>query len=119
MEQEFATVDEYIESFEPDVQKCLRDVREAMLNSVPNAEEKIRYGMPAVILNGRYALHYAAWRNHIGMYPVDRAEEPLESEIAPYRAGKDSVNFPYNKPIPLDLIERIAAFMLKQHEGSH
>ncbi len=109
-------VEEYLDSFPDDVQQILREVRAAILSQVPGAEEKIRYGMPAVMLGGRYALHYAGWKKHVGLYPVATAPEPLESELAPYRAAKDSINFPYDKPIPYDLIERIAAFCLSRVE---
>lgn len=104
-------VEEYIAQFPDDVQGILRGVRAAILSEVPGAEEKVRYGMPAVMLGGRYALHYAAWKKHVGVYPVSVAPEPLESELAPYRAAKDSVNFSYAKPVPYDLVARIAAFM--------
>ena len=67
--------------------------------------------MPAVMLGGRYSLHYAAWKKHVGIYPVATAPEPLESELAPFRAAKDSINFPYSVPIPYDLVGRIAAFV--------
>ena len=104
-------IDDYIGGFPDDVQSILRQVRAAILSQIPDAEEKIRYGMPAVMLGGRYAIHYAAWKKHVGLYPVATAPEPLESELAPYRAAKDSINFPYGKPVPYDLIERTAAFL--------
>ena len=70
-------------------------------------EEKMRYGIAAVMLGGRYALHFAGWKKHIGLYPVPTLDEPLESEIAPYRAEKDSVRFPHSKPIPYELIRSV------------
>ncbi len=105
-------VEKYIVQFPDDVQVILWRVREAILSAVPYAEEKMRYGMPAVMLGGRYAIHYAGWKKHVGLYPVATAPEPLESELAPYRAAKDSINFPYAQPIPYELIERTAAFLL-------
>ena len=68
----------------------------------------MRYGIAAVMLGGRYALHFAGWKKHIGLYPVPRLDEPLEGEIAPYRAEKDSVVFPHAKPVPYELIGRVA-----------
>ena len=109
MAEHFATVDDYIASFPDDVQEILQRVREAIHDGVPGADEKIRYGIAAVMLGGRYAIHFAGWKRHVGLYPIPRLEGTLEQEIAPYRTEKDSVTFPYAKPIPYDLIERVAA----------
>jgi uncharacterized protein YdhG (YjbR/CyaY superfamily) len=104
-----SAVDEYIRGFPPEVAERLTEVRAAIRSNVPEPTEKIRYGMPAVMLGGRYALHFAGWKKHIGLYPVPTLAEPLEAEIAPYRAEKDSVVFPHTKPVPYDLIGRVTA----------
>ncbi len=104
------TVDEYIASFPDDVADRLRRVRAAIVAEVPPpVEEKMRYGIAAVMLGGRYALHYAGWKHHIGLYPVPRLPEPLESEVASLRTGKDSVNLPNAADLPVELIGRVAA----------
>lgn len=109
-----ATVDEYIAGFPPDVAERMRRVRAIIVDAVRDGtgaepEEKIRYGIAAVMLGGRYALHYAGWKKHIGLYPVPTLDEPLEAEVAPHRAEKDSVTFPHAQPLPYGLVERIAA----------
>jgi len=102
-------VDAYLAGLPPGVADRLRRIRRAILDEVPRPEERMRYGIPAVLLGGRYALHYAGWKRHIGLYPVPTLPEPLESEIAPYRSGKDSVIFPHSAEIPDGLVSRIAA----------
>lgn len=114
-----ASVDEYITGFEPPIIDRLRRVRAEIVGAVEHAtggapEEKIRYGMPAVMLGGRYALHYAAWKKHIGLYPVPILDGPLESAVSPYRAEKDSVVFPHAGDIPYDLIGSIAADIVRR-----
>jgi uncharacterized protein YdhG (YjbR/CyaY superfamily) len=69
--------------------------------------ESIRYTMPMFQYDGAY-LYVGAWKKHIGLYPVHPADPELEVEIAPYRAKKDTVQFKYTKPVPYDLIARIA-----------
>ena len=103
------SIDDYIAGFTPEVQQMLERVRAAIVANVPHPTEKIRYGMPAIMLGGRYALHFAGWKKHIGLYPVPVLDDALEAELAPFRAAKDSVNFVYGKPIPYDLIERVTA----------
>ena len=107
------TVDDYIAGFPPEVADRLRRIREVIIAAVASdsdeaPEERIRYGMPAVMFGGRYALHFAGWKKHIGLYPVPRLDEPLEAEIAPYRAEKDSVVFPHAGAVPYELIGRVA-----------
>lgn len=112
-----ADTEDYIAGFTPEVQDILNRVREAIRSQVPGATEKIRYGMPAVMLGGRYALHFAGWKKHVGLYPVPVLDDTLEAELAPYRAAKDSVNFVYAKPIPYDLIERVTAAIVALRAG--
>ena len=115
MAQHFATVDEYIASFPADVQEVLQRVRQAIHAAVPDASEKIRYDIAAVMLDPTHAIHFAGWKKHVGMYPVPPFEGELEEAIAPYRAAKDSANFPYARPIPYDLIERVAAASVERY----
>ena len=105
-----AKVDEYIAELPPEAADILERVRGAIHAGIPDGEERIRYGMPAVMLDDRYALHFAGWKKHVGLYPVPHSSEPIEAEIAPFRAAKDSVNFVYAREIPYDLITRIAVF---------
>jgi len=104
-----ATVDAYIDGFPDEVATRLRLVRQAIVQEVPEPEEKMRYGLAAVMLGGRYALHFGGWKKHIGLYPVIELPDDLEAEIAPYRSGKNSVVFPHSAEIPYDLISRLTA----------
>lgn len=104
-----AAVEAYITGFPPEVADRLREIRRAIAAEVPDPEEKMRYGVAAVMLGGRYALHFAGWNKHIGLYPVPPLPEPLESEVSPYRSGKDSVVFPHSVEIPYGLVSRLAA----------
>jgi uncharacterized protein YdhG (YjbR/CyaY superfamily) len=113
-----ATVDEYLDGFSPEQQAILQRVRAAIHRGVPDAAEKIRYGMPAVLLGGRYAIHFAGWTKHIGLYPVPRFDGPLEAEVAPHRREKDSVTFSWTDPVPEDLIERMSAAIVATRTAS-
>jgi uncharacterized protein YdhG (YjbR/CyaY superfamily) len=116
------TVDEYIAGFPPEVGERLRRIREVIIAAVASdsdeaPEERIRYGMPAVMFGGRYALHFAGWKKHIGLYPVPRLDDPIEGEIAPYRAEKDSVVFPHTQAIPYELIGRVTEAIVSARRG--
>jgi uncharacterized protein YdhG (YjbR/CyaY superfamily) len=135
------TVDAYIAGFPAEVRDVLQRVRAAVHAGVrvaaatdapdapdapgapgapgesSDAEEKIRYGIAAVMLGGRYAIHFAGWKKHVGLYPVPRFEGELEAEVAPFRSAKDSVNFPYRTPIDYDLITRMAAEIVRMRRA--
>ncbi|MDR6906035.1 uncharacterized protein YdhG (YjbR/CyaY superfamily) [Agromyces sp. 3263] len=102
------TVDDYVASFPPEVREVLERVRAAIHAGVPDGAEKVRYGMGAVMLGGRYAIHFAGWKHHVGLYPVPAFDGALEAEVAPYRSKKDTVNFPFAKPVPYQLITRMS-----------
>lgn len=103
------SVDEYIAGFPPEAREILSRVREAIRSQVPNPQEKIRYGIAAVMLGSGYVVHFAGWKKHVGLYPVPPLDGELEAHIAPYRVSRNSVNFLYSKPVPYELIERVTA----------
>lgn len=107
-------VDDYIARFPADVQTILYGLRRSIRIAAPRGEERIRYGMPAIELDGGYWLHFAGWKNHAGIYPVPRGDEAFEAAIAEYRSAKDTVNLLYSKPIPFELVTRIA-----EHAARH
>jgi uncharacterized protein YdhG (YjbR/CyaY superfamily) len=110
----YATVDAYISSFPEDVQTVLRDVRRTIRNTVPNAEETISYQMPAMTLEGRHLVYFAAWKRHISIYPIPAGDDDLERDLAPYRAARGTARFPFDKPLPGELIERLVMRLVEQ-----
>ena len=104
-----ATVDEYLGSFPAEVGAILREIRGRVHRAVPEAGEKLSYGIAAFTLDGRSFIYLAGWRRHIAVYPVPPLDEELEREVAPYRAARSTLRFPLGQPIPYDLIERLAA----------
>ncbi|HEX2362905.1 MAG TPA: DUF1801 domain-containing protein [Jiangellaceae bacterium] len=114
MADQFETIDEYIASFPDDVQTVLRKVRQTIRDAVPEADEAISYQIPTFRLDGRYLVYFAGWRSHISVYPIPETDEALEKELAPYRSGKGTLKFPLDKPVPYELIERVAALHAEQ-----
>ena len=108
------TVDEYIAGFPKDVQEILERVRRTIREAAPDAQEKISYQMPTFTLKGNL-VHFAAFKNHIGFYPIPSGIEEFKEELSVYEQGKGSVQFPLAKPIPYDLISRIVKFRVKEN----
>ena len=110
-----ATIDEYIAQFPQDVQQILGAIRAAILESAPEAEEKISYQMPGYYLNGGL-VWFGAYKKHIGFYPlVSSDDEDFNRELAAYRGTKGSLHFPLDKPMPYDLIRKIVRQRLAEN----
>ena len=108
------TTDEYIAGFPGEVQKILKKIRATIRKAAPAAEEKISYQIPTFTLNGKYLIYFAAWKKHVALYPAPRGHEKFKNELAAYEGGKGTVKFPLDRPIPFDLISRIAKFKVKE-----
>ena len=105
----FQSIDEYIAAFPEEVQKILQALRATIKAAAPEAEEKISYQMPTYFLKGNL-VHFAAYKNHIGFYPAPSGIEAFQRELSIYKGAKGSVQFPIDKPLPLELISRIVTF---------
>ncbi|MFN3850920.1 MAG: iron chaperone [Spirosomataceae bacterium] len=110
----FTNIDEYIAGFSEEIQVLLQSMRQTIREAAPEANEKISYMMPTFDLHGNL-VHFAAYKNHIGFYPAPSGIKEFEEELKPYIAGKGSLNFPLNKPLPLDLVSRITRFRVTQN----
>ena len=115
MKEQFKTIDEYINTFPKDIQSILEKMRRTIRKAAPEAVEAISYQMPTFKLNGKNLVHFAAYKNHIGFYPIPSGIEAFKQELSPYKQGKGSVQFPIDKPIPYDLVEKIVKYRAKEN----
>jgi len=107
------TIDEYIENFEPKIQKTLNEIRNFIKKEIPQATEKISYGMPTFYLNGNL-IHFAAFKDHYSFFPGPSKNNSFEKELVPYRSGKGTLKFSIDKPIPWDIIKKIIQLRVKE-----
>jgi len=96
--RQFETIDEYIKTFPKDVRGILEQMRQTIRTAAPEAVEAISYQMPTFKLNGKNLVHFAAFKNHIGFYPIPSGIEAFKKELSAYKQGKGSVQFPLDKP---------------------
>ncbi|RWY46201.1 iron chaperone [Mucilaginibacter gilvus] len=107
-------VEEYFSWFSEATQNAMRQVKDTILKVMPQAEESISYAIPTYKYKGLLA-HYAAYEKHIGFYPGSLAVEVFAADIAGYKSAKGSIQFPLNKPMPLELITKIVEFRLNEN----
>lgn len=106
-----ATVAEYVDSFDGLTRERLDEMRDLVLDTVPDATEGISYAIPAYRVAGKTFAYFAGWSAFVSLYPITDLPPSLESAVAPYRAGKGTARFVHTEPLPRDLIERLVRHM--------
>lgn len=111
-----ASVEEYIAAL-PEAQRGpMEALRAAVLAAAPEATEVITYQMPGLRLDDRFLVSYAAYQRHYSLFPAsDGVVETLGDEVRPYLAGRGTIRFPAERPIPVDLVRRIVEVRLLEH----
>jgi uncharacterized protein YdhG (YjbR/CyaY superfamily) len=114
MKTSIKTVNDYIETFPKSQQQLLKQMRATIQQAAPNAVESISYGMAAYKLNGKPLVYFAGFENHIGFYATPNTHIQFARQLAKYKQGKGSVQFPINKALPLTLVTKMVKFKVKQ-----
>jgi uncharacterized protein YdhG (YjbR/CyaY superfamily) len=102
-----APIEAYFGQFEGETRRRLARIREIMIETVGDCDEDIKYRMPTIIYRQTNLIHYAAFAHHIGVYPLPHVLELLAADIAGYKSGKGSIQFPNDEPLPEALIRKI------------
>ena len=103
----FKTVQEYIASLPPVAKAVVKELRQTIKQVAPTAEDMISYNMPAFKLDGKGLIWYAAWKEHVSIYPRTRVMEEAIKELANYEGAKGTIKFPLDKPMPFAMIQKI------------
>jgi len=109
----YRTIDEYIAGHPPEVQEILQKVRRVIHEAAPEAAEAIKYGIPTFVFGGNL-VHFGAFKEHLGFFPTPSGIEAFHDELAKYAQSKGTIRFPYNQPIPYDLITRVVKGRVKE-----
>ena len=114
--RELKSVDDYIRGYSSEIQQILEEIRQAIKSVVPEATERISYNMLSFRFHGNL-VYYGAFKEHIGFYPASMTVfEKFKEELKTYKqSGKGTVQFPYEKPVPLNLIKQIVQFRAKEN----
>ena len=101
------TVDAYIAKQPENIRPLLKEIRDTLRAALPGSEERISWGMPT-FWRKHNIIHFASLKNHIGIYPGDKAMEKFAGHLKQYKTSKGALQLPYNRPLPLELIAEIA-----------
>lgn len=115
--QKYETVDEYLANFSGETRDKLEEIRKTIKSVVPDeAIEKISYGIPTIYLNGNL-VHFAGYKTHIGFYPGSVPIAEFAKELSGYKTSKGTVQFPLDKPLPLELITKITKACVARNQA--
>lgn len=112
--KEISAINNYIKQFDLPVQERLNSLRQLIYKLAPTAEEAIKYGIPTFVLSGNL-VHFAAYKTHIGFYPTPSGISAFKEDLAKFNTSKGTVQFPLNKPLPVDLIKKIVKFRIAEN----
>ncbi len=110
--EKYTNIEEYISNFPEDVQVKLEEMRTLLHKLVPDAEESISYGIPTLKYKKKNLIHFAAFKNHIGLYPGAKTIEDFLPELSKYNTSKGTVQFPLSEKLPVALIKKITKYRL-------
>lgn len=109
----FKAVDKYHAQFPEDVRGKLEELRAIILKTIPDAQELISYNMPAYKTSAMVA-YYAGYKAHIGFYPTPGPLKELAAELTAYKTSKGAIQFPLDKPLPVNLVKKLLKLRLKE-----
>ena len=104
------TYEEYCLDFPEETQIILENLKNFIQNLLPKSELCINYGIPTFKMKGKNVIHFAGFRNHIGLYPSSEAIEIFAEKLKKYKTSKGTVQFPLTEELPFDLIQEIVEF---------
>jgi uncharacterized protein YdhG (YjbR/CyaY superfamily) len=107
------TIEQYIEDAAEQAQPPLKELLECLRRAAPGATEAIKWNMPSLSYQ-RILFQFAAYKNHLGLYPTPAAIEAFRSQLKDFEKGKASIRFPFDAPLPLTLITEIAEYRVRE-----
>ena len=105
---DFKSVDDYLATLPEPTQAVLAQVRAAIREALPQAEEVISYQIPAYRIGKSRIIYFAGWARHWSLYPLLGVQDQLGDALAGYELSKGTIRFPLDQPVPVELVKRIA-----------
>lgn len=112
----FTTVDEYIASYSKDISQRMKILRKIILDCSPEITEKISWGMATFVLQGNL-VHFSGEKRHLGFHPAPSAIEAFRDQLKDYKCSKGTIQLPYDKPMPYELLREIVIFRVREQKN--
>jgi uncharacterized protein YdhG (YjbR/CyaY superfamily) len=106
----YKTFENYFSDFDKEIVEKLEQIRSVIKKEIPEVEECIKYAMPTFTFKNKNLIHFAAYKNHIGIYPGSEAILVFAKDLKDYKTSKGAIQIPLSSELPLDLINKIANY---------
>lgn len=107
------TVDEYLANLEPEQRAALQHIRELIEDLVPEAEESMSYGMPAFKYRGKPLVYFAAFKDHLSIFPTSEPAEAFQEQLKDFKTSKGTIQFTLAHPLPDALIKDVVLYRIE------
>lgn len=107
-------VEKYRKNLPDSTRQQFDKLRAIVHSTLPEGEEKISYKIPSIVASGLHIIYFAGWAKHLSMYPVPEGDPELQLEMAPYKKGRGTLQFPLDKPLPEALIRRVIQYHIAE-----
>lgn len=113
------TITDYLNNVPPAQRDQLLSLHQFLQSQLPQATEKISYGMPAFFVAGQPVIYFAAMKHHLGLYPTAAPIAHFAAELTSYKTSKGAIQLPYGQPLPTDLITQLVSFRLAEIQSKN
>ncbi len=108
-------IDQYLEGVDEPKRETLAQLRQAILNVLPEADQGMSYRLPAFKVRGKTIAGFAAFKTHLSYLPHSGSVFPeLKDELKGYATSTGALRFDIGHPLPASLVEKLIAVRLRQ-----
>jgi len=105
-----SVIDNYILKYPAEYQKILKKLKKEIKSVIPESQEAMSYGIPTFKINNKNIIHFAIYKNHIGIYPTPKTIEKFKNELKNYKLTKGAIRFEINQKLPFGLIKKMVKY---------
>lgn len=110
----FTSIDQYILSSPKEVQPILKKLRDTFKQVIPKADKVISYNIPCFKIDRKYVVYFAGYSKHFSVYPIPKNIIGMKVDIQKHQAGKGTLHFDIEKPLPIDFIKKVVKQLAKE-----
>lgn len=104
-----SVIDDYLTHLEQPQKEALERIRSIVKDMLPDAEEVISYEMPAFKYKGQPVVYFAAFKDHLSLFPTSGPTDVLKDQLKDFVLSKGTIQFTVEHQLPESVIRDIIA----------